>query len=350
MISSRCTKAAFLAAIIAAAPVVAQGEPHDPLPSEAYVPETGKTAPGSYDLAIDNNMDVIGQFMHQQAGDPASGVMAEPEGWIEWSMNALAASAENAGIWIAARSDHAATASQDAYEWLSASTSFITTAAYGATEWISETSEDIAESVEETTDWIASETTTAAHAATGTVNEALDGLWIMEDWSEEFVEEVKKKLQEDKTSKFAMLVSESGFVLTNVVVGVGMIPSLDVEFRHERDLSPEELAAFKKKVTDYADKAGGLMGYLETVLLRNLARAGQLSGGLRIGELHVDLFPFPGLALLFDPFHVEKERDQMLFSADEFARTHVSEIDALEQRIDKLEAELAALRGPVSSQ
>lgn len=350
MISSRSTKAAFLAALIAAAPAVAQGEPHDPLPSEANVLDAGKAVPGSYDLAIDNNMDVIGQFMHQQAGDPASGVKAEAEGWIEWSMNALSASAEKAGIWIAARSEDAATISQDAYEWLSASTSFMSTAAYGATEWISETSEDIAETVEDTTDWIAAETTTAAHAATGTVNEALDGLWIMEDWSEEFVDEVKKKFQEDKTSEFAILVSESGFSLTNVVVGVGMIPSLDVEFRHERDLAPEELAAFQKKVTEYAEKSAGLMGYLETVLLRNLARAGQLSGGLRIGELHVDLFPFPGLALLFDPFHVEKERDEMLFNADEFARGHVSETDVLKQRIDKLEAELSALRGPVSSQ
>jgi hypothetical protein len=350
MISSRSTKAAFLAAIFAVAPVVAQGEPHDPLPSEANVLDTGKTASGSYDLAIDNNMDVIGQFLHQQAGDPASGVKEEADGWIEWSMDVIAMSADYASEWIAARSEDAATASQDAYEWLSARTSFMATAAYGATEWISETSQDVAETAQETTDWIAAETTIAAHAATGTVNEALDGLWILEDWSEEFVDEVKKKLQEDKTSDFAKLISESGFVLTNVVVGVGMIPSLDVEFRHERDLTPEELVAFQKKVIEHAEKSSGLMGYLETILLRNLARAGQLSGGLRIGELHVDLFPFPGLALLFDPFNVEKERDEMLFGADEFTRNHASEMGVLKQRIEKLEAELAAARTAVTSQ
>lgn len=350
MILFRSTKAAFLAAILAVAPAVAQGGPHAPLAGETNVLDTGQAASGTYDLAIDNNMDVIGQFLHQQAGDPASSVQDEADGWIEWSTDAIVASTDYASDWIAARSEDAATASYGAYEWLSARGSFVTTAAYGASEWISEASQDVVETAQEATDWIGTETTIAAHAATGTVNEALDGLWILEDWSEEFVDEVKKKLQEDKTSEFAKLVSESGFVVSNVVVGVGIIPSLDVVFRHERDLSPEELTAFQQKVTEHAEKSSGLIGYLETVLLRNLTRASQLSGGLRISELHVDLFPFPGLALLFDPFHVEKQRDDMLFSADEFTKNHASEISALEQRIDKLEAELAAARTAVRSQ
>lgn len=349
MILSRSTKAASLAAILAVAPGAAQGESQAPLAGDTNFFDGAQAMPGTYDLAIDNNMDVIGQFMHQRAGTPASGVQPEPDGWIEWTMDAAVASKDYASDWIAARSEDAATAGYGAYEWLSSGASFVTTAAYDASEWISEKSQDVAETAQETADWIASETTIAASAATGTVNEALDGLWILEDWSEEFVKGVKEKLLEDKTSEFAKLVSESGFVVSSVVVGVGMIPSLDVEFRHERDLSPEEFAAFKKKVEEYA-KSSGLMGYLETVLLRNLARAGELTGGLRISELHVDLFPFPGLALLFDPFNVEKKRDEMLFNADEFARKHGSEVDALIRRIEKLEADLKAARTAVTSQ
>ena len=388
MISSRPAKAAILAAAFAFAPVIAQGEPHDPLPHET-LDAIGLPASGSYDVAIDNNMDVIGQYLHQQPVEPASDLKDEAVGWFAWGKDAIVTSGHYAGDWIAARSEDAATvshhayewlgagssfmaataydasewvsetsrdlsetaqgmadwiAAHDPYEWLSASSSFMAATAHNTSEWVSETSQDLAEAAQETTDWIAAETTVAAQAATGHVDAALDGAWITHDWSQDFIDEVKKKLQEDKTSDFAKLVSASGFALTNVVVGVGLIPSLDVEFRHERDLSPEERAEFEKMIQAYAEKTSGLIGYLETILLRNLARAGKLSGGLRIGELHVDLFPLPGLDLFFDPFHVEKKRDEMLFSSDEHTRTYRAEFHVLEQRIKKLEAELAAIR------
>ncbi|HKJ62484.1 MAG TPA: hypothetical protein VKA94_10925 [Hyphomicrobiales bacterium] len=366
MISYHPAKAAFLAAAFACAPIIAQAEPHETLPNGVSVisasPESAFSggedfilsaaalemirppASDPYDMAIDNNMDVIGQFLHQRATRPTSDLSGQAIAWIDWGRDAIVSSAQYTGGWIAARSSDVALASRNAYGWLSTRTSFMANAAYDATDWVSQKSQNLGASAQETTYWIATNSKAAATAAVGTLTSAIDGISIMGNWSTGFVDEIKKRLIEDKTSEFAKLISKSGFSLKSVVVGVGLIPELDVEFRHERDLTPEELAAFEKQVDDYAEKVFGPIGYLETVLLRNLARAGELSNDLRIGELHMDLFPFPGLVFHFDPFEFEMKHDEMIENANAKTKVDAWRIRALEQRISKLEAEVAAAR------
>lgn len=370
MITSHPAKAAFLSAALVLMPVIAQGEPGDLLPGEADFMSTmfqptgsgssniilptaelgkiGKGTSDSYDVVIDNNMDVIGQFMHQSAAEPASQLQDHTIGWIEWSKDAVISSAQYANGWIAARSSDVAYAGQNAYEWLSAHTSFIGSAAYDATydatDWVSEKSQTLGISAKETTDWIARSTKQAATSAVGTVSDAISGVTVMGSWSEDFLNEVKKRLTDHKTSEFGKLIEESGFVLRGVKVGIGLIPELDVEFKHLEDLTPEELAEFQRKVDAYAQKASGPIGYLETVLLRNLASAGELSEGLSISELHIDLFPLPGFNLVFDPFDFEEKHTEKLEDADLSSKVSAARLMSLEARLNKLEAELEAAR------
>jgi hypothetical protein len=142
--------------------------------------------------------------------------------------------------------------------------------------------------------------------------------------------------------EFQALMRESGFVMANVKVGLGVIPELDVEFRHERALTPEERAAFKAKVDAYVSKAPMPLSYFEKLLLRRLSKAGEMSEGMRISELHIDLVPLPGIQLFFDPLRFEEEQNKMIQDAYDFSKTGQKSLTSIEERVSKIEAMVLA--------
>ena len=126
MISYHPAKAAFLAAAFACAPIIAQAEPHETLPNGVSIisasPESAFSggedfilsaaalemirppASDPYEMAIDNNMDVIGQFLHQRAPEPASmkssteAPKPEPEPELERHAEVKSAPAKPSGV------------------------------------------------------------------------------------------------------------------------------------------------------------------------------------------------------------------------------------------------------------
>jgi hypothetical protein len=90
--------------------------------------------------------------------------------------------------------------------------------------------------------------------------------------------------------------------------------------------------------------ASGVVGYFEALVLRRLLKAGEYSGGMRISEVHVNLFPLPGLDMLFDPFHFEKEQNEMLTDAYNLSKADSQSLKVIEDRISKLETILPALQ------
>jgi len=298
------------------------------------------------------HQDGIGHFVHTTTIQPIMKVTRHVGEWIASSSNAAAIAAQNTSQWIAASSHCVVSAARDTSEWIASSSNravlalqdiekwaaATASAARETSDWVVAKSSAAASTAQDTGTWIATNTSTAASLAIGAASHTFNGLSTMEDWSISVIKHVENHLRADPTSEFSVLLKESGFVLADVKVGVGMIPELAVTFRHEEDLTPEQLQAFKAKVEAYVKKAPGPVGYFEGMLLRRLLKAGEYSGGMRISEVHVDVFPLPGLEVFFDPFSFEEEQNKMLADAYDMAKEEKDDLTSLEDRIAKIEA------------
>ncbi len=299
--------------------------------------------------------DGIAHFVHTTTIQPIIRVARDVGEWIASSSSAAAIAAQNTGQWIAESSNCVASAARDTSEWIASSSNrallalqdmekwaaATASAARNTSDWVAAKSSAAVSTTQDTGAWIATNTSAAASVAIGAASHTFGGLSLLEDWSVSIIKQVENHLRADPDSEFAVLVKESGFVLADVKVGVGIIPELAVTFRHEEDLTPEELHAFKANVEAYVKKAPGPVGYFEGLLLRRLLKAGEYSGGMRISEVHVDVFPLPGLEVFFDPFSFEEDQKKMLVDAYGMAKEEKGDLKSIEDRIAKIEAMLS---------
>jgi hypothetical protein len=320
------TRAVALIVLLVNAPVMAQdaGRQADPtgllmtaasvaavipVANPAMMSDRVETAPAWHSIPLAAHTDRIWSFVHTTTVQPAMNL------------------ARDSGEWIVSNSSAAVAVAQSASQWLAAN------------------AKTMVFSVQDTGEWVVTRSGAALDSAFDAAAGTLSSLTAVEDWSANLVREVESRLRSDGTSEFAILIKESGFALTNIKVGVGIIPELVVEFRHERRLTPDEITAFRTKVDDYARKSAWPVGYFEGLLLRQLSKAGEYSGGMRISELHVDVFPLPGLAVFFDPFRYEEEQNKMLVDAYAAAEADGKSVTSIQERIAKLESAIAALKG-----
>ena len=157
-------------------------------------------------------------------------------------------------------------------------------------------------------------------------------------------------LQSGHFKEFAHLVDETGFAIADVKVGVGLIPELGMEFKHVRDLSPDELADAEIAIEEYTTGPDAKGGYLEAAILRSLVEAGKRAGDFDLNTVDIHLFPLPGLTLKFDPFDYEEHKalklGEVLKRTEEGARADMRleartiELEARELEIEAREAEL----------
>jgi hypothetical protein len=306
--------------------------------------------PSTEPMATHN--DGIGHFVHTTTIQPIMKMTRYVGEWIASSSDAAAIAAKNTSQWIAASSHCVVSAARDTSEWIASSSSAAVlalqdierwaaasaSAARGTSDWVAAKSSAAVSTAQDTGTWIATSSSAAVNTAIDAASHTFSGFSTMEDWSISVIKHVENHLRADPTSEFSVLLKESGFVLADVKVGVGVIPELAVTFRHEVDLTPEQLQAFKAKVDAYVSEAPGPVGYFEGLLLRRLLKAGEYSGGMRISEVHVDIFPLPGLEVFFDPFSIEEEQNKMLVDAYDMAKEEKGDLKSIEDRIAKIEA------------
>lgn len=319
------TRTALFIAMLANTPVLAQEAGHPDLSSGYQIAAIslatatptvtaglgGKVVeakPAWHDMPLAAHGNSIWAFVHATAVQPAIDATSY------------------AGAWIASSSDAAVTAAQNAGTTLNENAKVAVTAAYDMGQRIASSSKQ------------------AWNSATSTASTAVDRIGLVGDWSVDIVKEVENHLRGDGNGEFAVLIKESGFALANIRVGVGIIPGLTVEFKHERNLTPAELEAYLAHVAEYERKSKGPVAYFEGLLLRKLAKAGQYSGGMRISELHVDVFPLPGMDVYFDPFKYEEDQNKMLVEAFSSAGREEKTVKSIGDRIARLEEAVAALR------
>jgi hypothetical protein len=322
MLPAPSARAIALIALLANAPVLAQDagqQAPSPELQVAAVCESAATAaltseaieakPAWHSTAVVDHGHRIWRFVHAKTVQPAINLAWYSGEWIASSSNAAIIAAQNAGVSLHENAKVVASAAYDMGEQ------------------------------------VASSTSAALDSAVDTASSTINSLAAVGEWSVHIVKEVESHLRGDGTSEFAMLIRESGFALANIKVGVGIIPELTVEFRHERNLDPAELTAYKVHVQNYAQKSSGPVGYFEALLLNKLAKAGEYSGGMRISELHIDVFPLPSMEVYFDPFRYEEEQNKMLVEALTLAEMEQKAAHTITDRIARLEAAVAALRG-----
>jgi hypothetical protein len=229
--------------------------------------------------------------------------------------------------------------------WIAANSNAVIAVARDSGEWVAVRQGVAVDAVHEAKDWIALSSMKFADSAVSAVSGVFGGIKLLEDWSLKLLQDIKTRLASDGQSEFALLVRESGFVLADVKVGMGLIPELVASFRHERDLTAEEKSVFKQKIAEYTAKTSGAVGYFEAILLRNLIRAGSYAGGVKVSQVHFDIFPLPGLEVFFDPFGYEKTREIMLEEAHEAIGVHATRMVAIEGRIADIEIRIPGNAG-----
>ena len=258
--------------------------------------------------------------------------------WITSNAQAAALATQNASQWVATQTDAVVLTVQETGQWVVAYSNAAAAAAQDAGQWITVSTNAV---VQDTGDWISSRSSAAANTVLAAASAAAGNLAVMEGWSEGLVKEMENRLRAHESSEFGALVKESGFTLTNIKVEIGLIPGLDAEFRHERDLTPAEMEVFRAKVVAYTSKASGVSGFFEGILLRKLLRAGEYSDTARISDIHINVLPLPALEVFFDPFRYEEQQEKMLDQAYDFAQSGASDLKSLHERLAKIEAMLA---------
>lgn len=282
----------------------------------------------------------LSQLVFKTTAPMVSLVQSTGEGagqWLASTANAAALLAENASQWVATNTEVVVLTVQDTGQWIASRTAAFAVMARDAGQWITVNTNSV---VRGTGDWISSSSTAAANSLVSAAS-AVAGEWIVvEGWSESVVKEVERRLRANDSGEFSTLLKESGFVLTNINIGVGLIPELDVEFRHERSLSPEELTVFRTKVQEYVKKSNSIVGFIEGALLKKMVKAGEYSGTAHVSDIRIDLFPLPDLRVSFDPLRFQEEQDKMLAEAYDFSQSGAKDLKSLHERLLKIEAYL----------
>lgn len=266
--------------------------------------------------------------------------------WLGSTASVVALAADNAGQWVTTNTGVIVVAVQDTGQWAASRSAEFAVMAWDAGQWIT-VNTDLA--VRGAGEWI-SVNSKAAASSLGEAASAFAGEWIVvENWSQSVIKEVERRLRAKDVGEFSTLLKESGFVLTNINVGVGLIPKLDVAFKHERNLSPEEIDEFRKKTDEYSDKSKGIVGFVEAVLLKKLLKAGEYSGVARISEIKIDLFPLPDLEVSFDPLRFQEGQEKMLVEAYDFSQSGAQDLMSLHERLLKIEAHLSQSVGEIDA-
>jgi hypothetical protein len=262
--------------------------------------------------------------------------------WATSGANAASAAAQGTGAWIADGANAVMRAAQNSAELAVAGSNAAVNAAQDAGQWIGGGAQATVSAAQDTGQRVAAGTSAAVNATAGAASALVGGVTALEDWSIGLLRKLESHLRAD--GEFAILMKESGFMLSNIKVGVGMIPELDVEFRHKRSLSREEITAYKVKINNYVSKEPKLLGYFEKLVLRRLLKASEMSGGAHISELHIDLFPLPGLEIYFDPLRFDEEQNRRSAEAYSLAKSWENNLKSVEERISRIEALAAALQ------
>jgi len=185
--------------------------------------------------------------------------------------------------------------------------------------------------------------------STGTLKVAVDGIGTsvraLSDkvaksayWPANAMDKFVEHMHSEGFEEFAELVDDTGFAIAEVEVSIGIIPDLAVEFKHERDLTKEELDEVENKIMEYISRQSKSAGYIESVILHNLVEAGKISARTDLSGVTVKLFPFPGLVLSFDPFGYEEREAEEIKSA--FVQSNINA--NTQKELEKQERDLAS--------
>ena len=187
---------------------------------------------------------------------------------------------------------------------------------------------------------------TALSSAGKSVSIRLGSVWHdvteVRNWPKDAIDDFIKRLNDREFANFSTLVDKSGFAISNVEVGLGIIPSVSVHFTHTRDITAQEYAALEDEIRDYSSELGAVGSYIETTILRGLLVAAQETKGARLTGVGITLFPFPSVRLNFDPFdYSDRSSSKVNMSqlekiAGEAEQRYLKDLEELERRLEQL--------------
>lgn len=181
---------------------------------------------------------------------------------------------------------------------------------------------------------------TMASGVATTFDMAVDTVASLPDLPNRSARRFVDSMRGERLEEFGEMVTETGFELSEISVGLELIPHFSFHFLHRRDLTPEELEEASANIEAFIAEESKAVGYVETVVLRSLLRAGTYAGDVRLRTVEVAIFPLPGVTLAFDPLHAEYDIAERNAAAARNAQRALELEAELEERLEALETAL----------
>lgn len=183
----------------------------------------------------------------------------------------------------------------------------------------------------------------ASNELSGGMGSVLNSAAQIPQWPRMATQRFIDRMNNREFENFSDLVDQSGFAISNVELGIGIIPNINVHFTHTRDISEAEFRALEDEIRDYTSELGPVSGYIETTILQGLLEAARQTRGARLKGVGVTLFPLPAVRLNFDPFDFSDRGPSQVVSAAELERIanqaeqrYLKDLEELEERLTRL--------------
>jgi hypothetical protein len=119
-------------------------------------------------------------------------------------------------------------------------------------------------------------------------------------------EEVARQIERGDSELWSLL-DAAGYGLERIHTSMGLIPSVTVGFRLERELSAADREALEEDLERYADQAGGISARLQRWVIYTLLESFE-SGGRGIERVEIQLWPLPKAEFTLSPSNGGKVR------------------------------------------
>ncbi len=172
---------------------------------------------------------------------------------------------------------------------------------------------------------------------TDTISSAGNALLEIPTYPLKLMKKFVASIHNGEAHEFLELVEMTGFVLTDIEVGLELFPHISFEFEHTHRLTDAERDVAVFEIEEHVKSEAIRIMFVERFLLKGLLKAEELSDEIDIKAVKIGILPIPGVTLIFDPVQHQLKKSARLEAAAEEAReARLKEVELIE-RLEELE-------------
>ncbi len=189
--------------------------------------------------------------------------------------------------------------------------------------------------------WVADGTVASSKAifghVTDTISFAGNALLEIPTYPLKLMKKFVASIHNGEAHEFLDLVEMTGFVLTDIEVGLELFPHISFDFEHTHRLTDAERDEAIFEIEEHVKGESVRLMFVERFLLKGLLKAGEISDEIDVKAVKIGILPIPGATLVFDPVrHALKKTARLEAAAEDAREARLKEIELME-RLEKLE-------------